>query len=290
MVPKRKEHSDDLHSLVIRHFQNGDFQREIATKILLSWETMLDIINKYKRTKCIGNLFGRGLRRKTTTTIDRTIQHILKKDGRTSSEKVAAEIKKQLDILLSAQSVRKRAHEIGMFGRVALKKPYVNKVTRSTRFKFTKKMLQKPLDFWQTVIWSEESKFELFSSKGGVMVWRTPKETFDPQCMVPATKHCGDSVTLWGCFTRRGIGKLHILYRTMDRFYYREILERNLLPSISNFGFSGGFSFMHDYDPKHTSALVKDWLVKQHMKTLPWPLYPQILILLNIYGTNWRKD
>ena len=82
-----------------------------------------------------------------------------------------------------------------------------------------------------------------------------------------------DSVTVWRCFTRRGIGRLHILDRTMDRFYYREILERNLLPSIANFGFSGGFTFMHDNDPKHTSALVKDWLVKQHMKTLLWPSY-----------------
>ena len=98
-----------------------------------------------------------------------------------------------------------------------------------------------------------------------------PRETFDPQCVVPTAKHDADSVTVRGCFTRRGIGKLHIRDQTMDRFYYSEILERNLLPSIVNFDFSGGFPFMHDNDPKHTSALVKDWLVKQHMKTLSWP-------------------
>ena len=59
----------------------------------------------------------------------------------------------------------------------------------------------------------------------------------------------------------------------MDRFYYREILKRNLLPSIANYGFSGGFTFMYDNDLKHTSALVKDWLIKQYMKTLPWSSY-----------------
>ena len=59
------------------------------------------------------------------------------------------------------------------------------------------------------------------------MVWRTPKETFDFQCILPTVKHGEDSVTVWGCFTRRGIGMLHILDRTMDRFYYHEILERN---------------------------------------------------------------
>ena len=113
-----------------------------------------------------------------------------------------------------------------MFGRVARKKLYVNKVNRSKRFKCAKEMLQKSLDFWQTVIWSDESKFELFSSKDRVIVWCTPRETFDFQCIVPTGKHGGNSITVWGCFTRQGIGKLHILDRTMDRCYYRKILER----------------------------------------------------------------
>ena len=273
MAPKRKEHNNDLHSLAIKHFQDGDSQQEIVTKTLLPRETVLDIINEHKRTKCIGNLFDRGQKEKTTTTTDRTIQRILKKDRRTSPENVAAEIKKQLDISLSAQSVRNRAHEIGTFGRVARKKPYANKVNRSKHFKFAKEMLQKPLGFWQTVIWYDESKFELFSSKNRVMVWHTLKETFDPQWIIPTVKYVGDSVTVWGCLTHRGIGKLHIFDRTLDRFYYREILERNLLTFIANFGFSDGFIFMHDNDQKHTLALVKSWLVKQHTKTLLLALY-----------------
>ena len=152
MIRKRKEHSNDFRSLVIKHFQNGDSQRKTATKTLLLREMVRDIINKYKRTKCIGNLFDRGRKEKTTTTTDPTIQRILKKDRRTSPEKVAAETKKQLDISLSAQSVRNRAHEIGMFGRVARKKSYINKVNRRKCFKFAKEMLEKPLDFWQTFI------------------------------------------------------------------------------------------------------------------------------------------
>ena len=152
MIRKIKEHSNDFRSLVIKHFQDGDSQRKIATKTLLPREMVRDIINKYKRTKCIGNLFDRGQKEKTTTTNDRTIQRILKKDRRTSPENVAAEIKKQLYISLSAQSVRNRAHEIGTFGRVARKKPYINKVNRSKCFKFAKEMLEKPLDFWQTFI------------------------------------------------------------------------------------------------------------------------------------------
>ena len=35
-----------------------------------------------------------------------------------------------------------------------------------------------------------------------------------------------------------------------------------------NFGFPDTFTFMHDNDPKHISALVKNWLVRQHKKIL----------------------
>ena len=76
----------------------------MVTKTLLPRETVRDIVNKYKRTKCIGNLFSGGRKTKATTTTDRTIQRILKKDRRTLAEKVATEIKKQLDIPLNAQS------------------------------------------------------------------------------------------------------------------------------------------------------------------------------------------
>lgn len=273
MAPKKKEHSHDLRALVIKHFQTGDSQREIAAKVLLPRETVRDIINKYKRTKCIGNLFGRGRKRKTTTTTDRSIQRMLKKERRISAGKVRADVDQLLGISLSTQTIRNRAHEIGLYGRLARKKPFVNKVNRGKRLKYANDMLQKPLDYWDTVIWSDESKFTVFPSNGRVMVWRNTEEAFDPKCIAPTVKHGGASVMVWGCFTRRGVGKLHILDRTMDRFYYREILEKNLLPSIGAFGFSNGFAFMHDNDPKHTAGIVKDWLIRKGISVLPWPPY-----------------
>ena len=55
----------------------------------------------------------------------------------------------------------------------------------------------------------------------------------------------------------------------IDRFYYRDILEQNLLPSIDHFKFEQQSHFMHDNDPKHTSELVKDWLKQKTIQTLP---------------------
>ena len=101
------------------------------------------------------------------------------------------------------------------------------------------------------------------------MVWSTPREEFDPKCTVPTVKHTGGPVMVWGCFTRRGVGKLCVLDRIMDRFYYRDILEQNLFPSIDHFKFGQQFHFMRDNDPKYTSGLVKHWLKQKTIQTLP---------------------
>lgn len=73
-----------------------------------------------------------------------------------------------------------------------------------------------------------------------------------------------------GCFTKKGVGKLYILDGIMDRFYYRQILEENLLPSVQQLGLRSNFIFMHDNDPKHTSALVKGWLKNNGIQALEW--------------------
>ena len=77
----------------------------------------------YKNTKCIGKLFGRGRKPKTTSTIDRLIQQKLKLDRRKSARTVTFEFEKDLRILISESTVKCRAQEVRLFGRVARKKP-----------------------------------------------------------------------------------------------------------------------------------------------------------------------
>ena len=155
---------------------------------------MQSITKKYKNTKCIGNLFGRGCKRKTIPTKEPLIQRKLRFDQRKSARTVTSELEKDLRILVSESTVKRRAHEVGLFDRVARKKPYVNRTNRLKRLKYAKEMLRKPLDFWDTIVWSDESKFNLFGSDGRTMMWRSRDEEFDPKCTVSTVKHGGGSV------------------------------------------------------------------------------------------------
>ena len=153
MAPKKKEHSNDLRTLVIRHYQNGDSLSEITAKTLLSRSTVQYMVDKYKSTKCIGNLFGRAHIWKTRATTDRLIQRKLKLVRRKSASMVKIEIENDLGISLHVDTIRKRANEVGLLGRV---KPYVNKINRGIWLKFTNELLEKPVDFWKNVVWSDK--------------------------------------------------------------------------------------------------------------------------------------
>ena len=60
MAPKKKEYSFDLRETVIKHFLNGDSERDIAGKMSIPRNSFHYIITKYKKTKCIENIIDRG--------------------------------------------------------------------------------------------------------------------------------------------------------------------------------------------------------------------------------------
>jgi hypothetical protein len=39
------------------------------------------------------------------------------------------------------------------------------------------------------VIWSDKSSFMLLPTSGRVYIWRTPKEPYNPECLVPTVNH-----------------------------------------------------------------------------------------------------
>ena len=154
---------------------NGDSEREIARNVLIPRTFIHCMIQKYKSTKCIGNIIGRGRKRKTITHTDRLIQRKIK----ANRPGPAVAVKAELETSLNISTVRRRLHEAGLYGRVARKKPYVNKIYRGKRLEYARIHRDKPFGYWNDVIWSDESKFNLFGSDGKVMIWRTTTEELD---------------------------------------------------------------------------------------------------------------
>ena len=151
-----------------------------------------------------------------TAAVDRIIQRKIMLDRRKSAPTVKAEIEKELGVIVHADTIRNRLHEISLYGLIARKKPYVNKVNRPKRIAYPKMMMEKTYDYWKHVLWLDESKFNLFESDGKIMVWRSTMEEYDPKRTVPTVKHNGGSIMVWACFSRSGVGNLCFIEGNMD--------------------------------------------------------------------------
>lgn len=132
--------------------------------------------------------------------------------------------------------------------------------------------MDRPQEFWDKVIFSDISKFNLFGSDRRTMVWRKPNEEFNRKNTRVTVKHGGGSIMVWGCMAANGVGNLHFIDGIMDKHAYLNILKYNLAQSAAILGFEEDYLFQQDNDPKHSSYLVKEWLlynVKTQLRTPP---------------------
>ena len=123
---------------------------------------------------------------KTTAKIDRIIQGKIQEDRRKSVLSVKFELKAEFGLKISESTIRRRLYEIGFNDRVARKKEsYLSKDNLVKRLHYARTYLEKPLGYWNEVLWSDETKFNLFGSDEKVMIWRPTNEEIDPKFTVP---------------------------------------------------------------------------------------------------------
>ena len=92
------------------------------------------------------------------------------------------------------------------------------------------------------ILWSDETKIELFGLNARHHIWRKPGT-------IPMVKHGGGSIMLWRYFSAAGTGRLVRLEGKMNRAKYREILDENLLQSTQDIRLGRGFTFLaHSQD------------------------------------------
>ena len=66
------------------------------------------------------------------------------------------------------------------------------------------------------ILWSDETKIELFGLNAKCHIWRKPGTAHHLANTIPMVKHGGGSIMLWGCFSVAGTG---ILVRIEGKMY-----------------------------------------------------------------------
>ena len=80
----------------------------------------------------------------------------------------------------------------------ACKVPLLKKVHVQARLKFAKEHLDDPEEAWEKVMWSDETKIELFGINSTRRVWMKRNVEYNPKNTIPTVKHGGRNLMLWG--------------------------------------------------------------------------------------------
>uniref|UniRef100_A0AAZ3NZL5 Transposase n=1 Tax=Oncorhynchus tshawytscha TaxID=74940 RepID=A0AAZ3NZL5_ONCTS len=171
---------------------------------------------------------------------------------------------------VSISTVKQVLYRHNLKGHSARKKPLLLNCLKKARLLFATAHGDQDCTFWRNVLWSDETKIELFGHNDHRYVWRKMGEACRPKNTIPTVKNRGGSIMLWGCFAAGGTGALHKIDDIMREENYVDILKQHFKTSVGKLKLGCKWVFQMDNDLKHTSKVAK-WLKDNKVRVLEWP-------------------
>uniref|UniRef100_A0A3B3DJG5 Transposase n=1 Tax=Oryzias melastigma TaxID=30732 RepID=A0A3B3DJG5_ORYME len=269
-MPRSKEIQEEMRTKVTEIYQTGKGYKAISKALGLQRTTVRAIIHKWRKHGTVVNLPRSGRPPKITPRAQRQLIREVTKDPRATSKELQASLT-SIKVSVHDSTIRKRLGKNGLHGRVPRRKPLLSKKNIKARLNFAKKHLDDCQDFWENILWTDETKVELFGRCVSRYIWRKSNTAFHKKNIIPTVKYGGGSVMVWGCFAASGPGRLAVIDGSMNSTVYQKVLKENVRPSVHQLKLKRSWVLQQDNDPKHTSKSTSEWLKKSKMKTLEWP-------------------
>jgi len=251
---------------------------EIAEQYSIDTSTVYCIAQKYTETKDFYYVKPKTGRPCKFTTKD--VQYAARMLARNCARDVS-DLQRQYFPTLHADMIQKRLMACGLKAYVHHRKPFLSGSHKTKHFAWAKAHKYWTAEDWKSVIFSNESKFNLFGSDGHRWCWRRPGEEFDERYVRKEVKHGGGSIMVWGCITTLGMSCIVHIEGNMDGALYTQILNDDVLGTLKDLGINKkDVYFQQDSDPKHTSKIAQNWFKKTKLDVLDWaPSSPDMNII-----------
>lgn len=261
-------------SAIITLSQEGKTERYIASKLNISKTAVHNTISRKRKTGSLLDQARSGRPKVTSKVEDRRIVTMSKRNRRLTATEICAEINSSREKPVCVSTIKHRLLQHNLRGCVAVKKPLLRKQNKTKRLQWAISHKDWTFADWSKVLWTDESKFEIFGSKRRTFVRRTPQEKMLEQCVVPTVKHGGGSVMVWGSFSANGVGDIVKIDGILRKEQYKNILIRHAVPSGTRL-IGNPFVLQEDNDPKHSAKICRSYTANKErqgvLKNMIWP-------------------
>lgn len=250
----------------IGRLEAGKSQTAVARVFNVNQSTISHLRNRFRQHGSTRDLPRSGRPRVTTASQDRYIrlQH-LRERFRTATS-TASSIPGGRRI--SDQTVRNRLRDAGIRARRLVRAVVLNRQHRQNRLQWSRTHRVWPQQRWNTVWFSDESRFLLHRADGRAQVYRRRHERFAANCVQEVDRFGGGSVMMWAAISHTGRTDLvHVNGTLTAQRYCDEILHPHIVPIMQN----NGRIFQHDNARTHTARFTTTFLQTNNITLLPWP-------------------
>ncbi|KAG0974109.1 hypothetical protein G6F29_012422 [Rhizopus arrhizus] len=139
---------------------------------------------------------------------------------------------------------------------------------RKQRLAWAKKYQSWSIQQWHQVVFSDETKINIWGSDGCRYYWTQPGDVLRPHHIDLSVKHGSGKLTMCGCITSEGSGYACQVYDgTMDSLVYQHILGATYTETLKYYGMNKRTSYLQqDNDPKHKSKSTMSWLQQNKVR------------------------
>jgi transposase len=239
----------------------------ISERSVRRWET------RFKNSDSVKDEARTGRPRATDENTDINIAVVAHVEPFAATPK---QVKRKLDLEVSARTVRRRLDEAGLHGRIARREHRYDEDELAARLAFAHKYKDKSPEWWERVVMSDEVHVKR-GHHGKIWVQRPAGEAYDARYVMPEDEELaeGENVTMWGCFCAQEIGTAEIFIGDLTGAKYATILRNNLVQSVDKwFGKNSvDWYFLQDNAKVHTAPAPRLLFHTKCWQVLDFPTY-----------------